>query len=123
MNSHSSPERRRAPRLEHNVPLKLSSVDVEIVTETKNLSSSGAYCRVNKFIEPMTKLKIHLLLPVKKNNRMTTRKVSCQGIVVRSEAVAGHDYFNTAIFFSDLSVKDSQSLKDFVDSMLEHKNK
>ena len=69
----------------------------------------------------MTKLKIHLLLPVKKNNRMTTRKVTCQGVVVRSEAVAGHDYFNIGIFFSDLSVKDSQTLKDFVDAMLETK--
>ena len=121
MHSQPTPERRRAPRLEHNIPLKLSSADVELVTETKNLSSSGAYCRLNKHIEPMTKLKIHLLLPVKKNNRMTTRKISCQGVVVRSEAVAGQDYFNTAIFFSDLSVKDTQTLKDFVDVMLEMK--
>ena len=122
MTQKSSQERRRAPRLEHPIPLKLSSGDVEIVTETRNLSSSGVYCRVNTYIEPMTKLKIHLLLPVKKNTRVVTKKVSCQGVVVRTESVPNGEYFNAAIFFNDIQPKDIQTLADFVEHMMEEKS-
>jgi hypothetical protein len=115
----SGSERRRSPRLDHVVPLKLSSGDVEIVTETSNLSSSGVYCRVNSYIEPMTKLKIHLLLPIKKNNRISTKRISCQGVVVRTESVPNKDFFNAAIFFNDIQPKDIRSLADFVEQMLE----
>jgi hypothetical protein len=115
----SASERRRSPRLEHVVPLKLSSGDIEIVTETRNLSSSGVYCRVNSYIEPMTKLKIHLLLPVKKNNRVSTKRISCQGVVVRTESVPNADHFNAAIFFNDIQPKDIRALADFVEQMLE----
>jgi hypothetical protein len=112
-------ERRRSPRLDHVVPLKLSSGDIDIVTESRNLSSSGVYCRVNSYIEPMTKLKIHLLLPVRKNNRITTKRISCQGVVVRTESVPSADYFNAAIFFNDIQPKDIRALADFVEQMLE----
>lgn len=117
--SHSPEDRRRSPRLEHNVPLKLSSGDIDIVTETRNLSSSGVYCRVSSYIEPMTKLKIHLLLPVRKNNRSSTKRIFCQGVVVRTESVVNHDYFNAAIFFNDIQPKDIQAIADFVDHMLD----
>jgi hypothetical protein len=119
--SNSGSERRLSPRLDHIVPLKLSSGDIEIVTETSNLSSSGVYCRVNSYIEPMTKLKIHLLLPVKKNNRLSTKRISCQGVVVRTESVPNHEYFNAAIFFNDIQPKDIRSLADFVELMLDEK--
>ena len=115
----SSQERRRSPRLEHTVPLKLSSGDIDIVTETSNLSSSGVYCRVNAYIEPMTKLKIHLLLPVKKNSRTSTKRISCQGVVVRAESVPDHNYFNAAIFFNDIQPKDIQAISDFIEHMLD----
>ena len=117
--SQSSQERRRSPRLEHTVPLKLSSGDIEIVTETSNLSSSGVYCRVNAYIEPMTKLKIHLLLPIKKTSRTSTKRISCQGVVVRAESVPDHNYFNAAIFFNDIQPKDIQTISDFIEHMLD----
>ena len=118
MNQHSSSERRRAPRIEHNIPLKISSGNIEIITETRNLSGSGAYCRINRFIQPMTKLKINLLIPVKKNKRTVTSRISCHGIVVRTESIPGDGYFNTAIFFNDIQPKDSRSLNEFVNHML-----
>ena len=115
----SGQERRRSPRLFHVVPLKISSGDLEIVTETSNLSSSGVYCRVNSYIEPMTKLKIHLLLPVKKNNKISTKRISCQGVVVRTESIPNGEYFNAAIFFNDIQPKDIRALADFVEQMLD----
>ena len=118
----SGAERRQHPRLEHNIPVKISAEDLDIVTETMNLSCSGAFCRINKRIEPMTKLKVHLLLPLRKNNKITAKKITCQGIVVRAQAVPDADYFDTAIFFSDISPKDAQTIHDFVDSIVKEKN-
>ena len=75
-------EKRRHLRLDHNIPLKISSDHGDILTETKNLSCSGAFCRMNQRLEPMTKLKVHLLLPLRKSAKVTTKKITCQGVVV-----------------------------------------
>jgi len=112
-------DRRKHPRLEGNIPLKISSADFDIVTETSNVSCAGAYCRVNKQLEPMTKLKIHLLLPFKsRNNKTVTKKVSCQGIIVRTEEVPQSSYYNVAIYFNDISPKDLGALSEYIGSSL-----
>ena len=112
------PERRRHLRLKHTVPIKISSHDVDIVTETVDLSCSGTFCRVNKYIAPMTKLKLNLLLPVRKNNKIVTKRIHCDGVVVRTESASDGDYFHTAIFFNDIASRDSQAINEFVESML-----
>jgi hypothetical protein len=111
-------EKRRYPRIENNIPLKLSTADVDVVTETKNISCSGAYCRVNKFLEPMTKMDITLLIPFKKAGKATTKKVICGGVVVRTENIPEGDGFNTAIFFNDIHPRDSRFLADYVQNMI-----
>jgi hypothetical protein len=111
-------ERRKHPRIEKNVPLKLSWADADVVTETKNISGSGAYCRVSKYIEPMTKVEVTLLLPVKKNQKITTKKITCRGVVVRTEQILDSEDFYTAIFFSDILPKDSRILAQFVENFL-----
>lgn len=123
MHSHPSQgqERRRDPRLDKSIALKISSGDFDIVTETKNLSGSGTLCLVDKFITPMTKLKLNFLLPIKRNKKIVNKKITCEGVVVRSEAAVDHEMFQTAIFFSDISPKDSQAIHEFVDlTMLSH---
>jgi hypothetical protein len=112
-----SHEKRRHLRLEHNIPVKISSAHGDILTETKNLSCSGAFCRMSQRLEPMTKLKIHLLLPLRKGDKVTTKKITCQGVVVRTQA--GEDHYDTAIFFSDIASKDSRTISEFVESMME----
>ena len=113
-----TPERRRHFRLKHTVPVKISSHDVDIVTETVDLSCSGAFCRINKYIAPMTKLKVHLLLPVRKHNKIVTKRIHCDGVVVRAESASDGDHFYTAIFFNDIAPRDSQAINDFVESVL-----
>lgn len=115
-------ERRRHPRLDHRVPVKISSPEVDIVTETMNLSRSGTFCRINKYFAPMTKLKLNLLLPVRKNNKIVTKRIHCVGVVVRTENSAEGDYFETAVFFSDINPRDSQVLGEFVESVIKEKN-
>jgi len=118
----STQEKRRHLRVVHNIPVKISGDQGDILTETKNLSCSGAYCRVSKHLEPMTKLKVHLLLPLRKSNKVTTKKITCQAVVVRSNTVSGEDYYDTAIYFSDIAPKDSRTINEFVESVMESKN-
>ena len=115
-------EKRRHPRLESNIPVKISSDHGDILTETRNLSCSGAFCRVDQRLEPMTKLKIHLLLPLRKKDSVTTKKITCNGVIVRVQAVEDGDYYDTAIFFSDIAPKDSRTIHEFVESMMENKD-
>ena len=123
----SNQDRREFPRLNNNIPIKLIHDDGDIVTETANISRSGIYCRVNKFLNPMSRLKISLLIPLRKTSKSgksTTRKISCVGAVVRSESVSGdEEAYNVAIFFQDISKRDSDHIADYVNSFLESDEK
>ena len=115
------PERRRHPRLEHTVPVKISGGDVDIVTETRDISASGASCRVSAYLAPMTKLKVHLLLPLRGTGtgaKITTKRIDCEGVVVRAEAVPNGNYFHTAIFFSGIKPRDVETIARFIASKL-----
>ena len=99
----------------------MHSEEFDVVTETRNLSCNGAYCRVNKYFEPMTKLAIHLLLPLKKGQKIMTKKISCQGVVVRVESQPGNDYFNIAVYFNEIDKKDARCISEYVGSVLAEK--
>ena len=116
-------ERRKHLRLDNNVPIKLSSNEADVVTETRNLSCAGAYCKVDKYFEPMTKIKIHLLLPLKRRSKTVTKKLTCDGIVVRSESVPGENYYNVAIFFNQIGPADSKVISDYVHQQVEDKQR
>ena len=114
----SASERRQHPRVEKNIPLKISTADVDLVTETKNLSRSGVYCRINKYIEPMTKLKIYLLLPVKRGSKITTKKITCHGVIVRTERINENQDYSVAIYFNDLPGRDADCITDYIKNFL-----
>jgi PilZ domain len=115
-----SHEKRRHPRLETKIPIKISNDQGDILTETRNLSCSGAFCRVDRRLEVMSKLKIHLLLPFRKNeDKVVTKKVSCQGVIVRVQAAADGEHYDAAIFFNDIAPKDALAISEFIENVLE----
>ena len=116
----SSQERRGDPRLTNNIPIRISQADGDMVTETSNISRSGVYCKVDRYIEPMTKLKLNLLLPIRKNGKDVSKQVVAHGVVVRSEQIGDTNDHNVAIFFNDMSQRDAESIADYVSSYLEH---
>ena len=122
MSQKNTIEKRRYPRVEHSVPVKISAPVADLVTETRNISRSGVYCRVDKYLEPMTKLKVTLMLPVKKESKLVTKKIVCAGVVVRVENVPFEDVFNVAIFFNDIKPGDSRALADHVQGVLAEKS-
>jgi hypothetical protein len=67
----------------------------------------------------MTKLRIHLLLPFKRSQRTVTKRVSCGGVIVRTESIPGNDGFNIAIYFNEIQSRDVDCLQEYIASMLE----
>lgn len=114
-------ERRRSPRVDKNIPLKISSDALDIVTESKNLSCTGAYCIVNKSLDPMTKLRIQLLLPCRQKSKTVIKKISCCGVVVRSQADKEGKHFSIAIYFNDILEKDKKIITEYIGSALKRK--
>ena len=108
-----SQERRASPRVLERVLLDIADAGITLRTETKNLSASGAYCMLERFIAPMTKLQLAFDLP----NGSRRVKVRCSGVVVRVEPVvtnAERGGYNVAIFFTELAERDRVAIAQFV---------
>jgi hypothetical protein len=112
-------ERRGEPRLDNNIPVKFCQEGGDFVAETQNISRSGTYCHVDKNIEPMTKLKIHLLLTSPGEGKKGAHKVSCEGVVVRCEPVVDGEGYQLAVFFSDITKRDAEYITDYVSAHLQ----
>ncbi len=113
-------ERRKFPRINKVLSVKLSDSEFDILTETKNISASGAYCPVSEPLEPMTKLQLVLLIPIKKNRSKLIKKIDCQGTVVRLETITDNGKFpyRVGIFFNQISDSDKKSLRSYIQSSL-----
>lgn len=99
-------ERRLYPRVDHKLPLNVAANGYDFSTTTKNISCIGAYCHVDKYIPPFTKIAIRMNLPLKDNHSGAgSCSIECRGVVVRTDDGEGGG-FNIAIFFNE--IKDSQ---------------
>lgn len=111
-------ERRKGQRALAHIPVRIAHEDGDIVTATLNISRSGAYCQVNERVELMTKLKVQILLPARKNQKRS-KTIHCQGVVVRVEPAAQNGRFDVAIFFNEIAQRDVESINDYVGSCFE----
>lgn len=113
-------ERRKSPRINKALSIKLSDSESGILTETKNISATGAYCPVSKPLKLMTKLRLVLLVPIKKNRTKTIKKIECEGIVVRLETIEDKSKYpyRVGIFFNQVNDHDKKSLRSYIQSLL-----
>ena len=115
-------ERRRAPRADIKVPLKIKRASDVIEASTKNISASGAYCMLDKFVPLNTKLGVTLLMPKEeRGGRGQLKKVQCHGIVVRNQPEregGAAPHYSMAIFFTDIDQRDKRELSDYVQHRL-----
>lgn len=107
-------EKRRYPRVSKNLPIKIKNGDFDIITETKNVSCTGAYCQVDKYIPVFTKIKTTILLPSKTKN--ATQNINCKGVVVRVEKSNNtlEQQYNIAIYFNEISKINLLKINRFV---------
>ena len=107
-------ERRHEPRVAERVPLAIRDASTELATETNNLSASGAYCTLDRFIAPMSKLQLRFELP-SQGHRSTS--IRCAGVVVRVEPVISNPQqgcYRVAVLFTELAERDREAIGRFV---------
>lgn len=112
-----SKERRQYPRIEKKLPLKIMANGYDFVTTTQNISCIGAYCHVDKYIPPFTKITARLTLPVTNNIKREYYDVECKGVIVRTEDVDDGG-FNIAIFFNEIKNSQRQKISQYINQFL-----
>ena len=109
-------ERRVHPRLEHKLPLNVAVNGYDFSTSTHNLSCVGAYCHLDKYMPPFTKISVKLCLP---DNEQAHKNVvvECKGVVVRTEDEA-RGGFNIAIFFNQIRPEQRKKIAQYISRFL-----
>jgi hypothetical protein len=86
--------------------------------ETINVSANGVYFSSPDYIAPLTRLEITLLLPESPGGRTErTRKVTCEGVVVRTEPEAPREdlsRYDIACFFTSINESDRLHLESYI---------
>ncbi|MFH0913189.1 MAG: PilZ domain-containing protein [Candidatus Omnitrophota bacterium] len=110
-------ERRLYPRIEQTLPINIIANGYDFATSTKNVSCIGAYCHLDKYIPPFTKLAIKVTLPIASGNRKKNVDVECSGVIVRTEDVANGG-FNIAIFFNRINDSQRKKISQYISQFL-----
>ena len=112
-------ERRKSPRIAKELPINIAADGYGFSTTTQNVSCTGVYCRVNRYIPPFTKIAVKMALPIvnPKTARNSLSCLECKGVVVRTEDedMGG---FNIAIFFNDINDSQRQKISRYVNQFL-----
>ena len=109
-------ERRKFQRLEDNtLSLKLDGFDS--ITHTLNISPSGVYCKVDKELPLMSRVRLKLMIQDPSKDRGGVKDLDVSGIVVRQHPViidGTIKHYDIAIFFEDLSDKDKEIINGYI---------
>lgn len=117
MTRHIKTERRQYPRIEKRLPLKIAANGYDLATTTQNISCIGAYCHIDKYMPPFTKIAVKITLPNMNNNRGHNCDVECKGVIVRTEDKENGG-FNIAIFFNEIKDSQRQKISQYISQSL-----
>jgi len=105
-------ERRKFQRIEDSgLSLKLEGFDS--ITHTLNISPSGVYCKVDKPLPLMSRVRLKLMI----SDKGAVKELDVSGIVVREHPVIADGtvkHHDVAIFFDDLSAKDKEAISEYI---------
>jgi hypothetical protein len=111
-------ERRRVPRVAAKLPLTIKGVEKSFKAKTYNISPSGIYCTLDRFVPLNTKLGVTIVIPEKDRGKSKgKKKVQCGGIVVRNEprkAKGVEKTFGMALFFTDIAPRDRAKICNYI---------
>lgn len=115
-----APDRRRHIRILDRLSFKLADNLSVIATQTINISISGAYCEIDRYIAPMTKVNITLLVPLRlKSNKISSKTLRMEGVVVRTEKSENSEgRFSIAVFFTQAKEADLKNIRLYIESQL-----
>ncbi|MBU4305054.1 MAG: PilZ domain-containing protein [Candidatus Omnitrophica bacterium] len=110
-------DRRSNARFDVTLPLKIAGADFHMATDTKNISCTGLYCHVTRFLPVMTKLSISLFVPLIVKERKVEKQINCAAVVVRTEPdreVQSTDIYYIGMFFTDIKEKDRETISKYI---------
>lgn len=122
-------EKREYARLkDEGISLKVKSGDIDIITKSLDISASGVYCKVEKEVPLLSRVKIILIIPKAKKSdtedTLQTVKIETDGVVVREHPVITNGkvtHYDVAIFFDNISAKDREALLEYIGKKSETK--
>lgn len=113
-------EKRKYARIkDEGISLKVKSNEIDIITKSLDISASGVYCKVEKEIPLMSRIKVMLIVPRGKTEEFKepqTVKIETDGVVVREHPVIIQGkiaHYDVAIFFDNISAKDRKILLEY----------
>ena len=116
-------ERRRHPRKHIAVDghIACHTGDSEVTLRTHNVSCSGLYCHVPRFLPPFTRVNVAMALPIRDGGTESHNETfAIEGVVVRTDPEKESpkvDEYHVAIFFSGMTDEARTLLTQYV---LEH---
>ena len=114
-------ENRTSTRQIAQLPVSLKGLVWEqMQAKTLNMSEGGAYCNINHFIAPMTKMMVTLVLPLhKKNDDIHEETIRCEAVVVHinpEEESRSTKNYEVGLWFSDLKNGDKKKIKRYLEN-------
>ncbi len=112
-------ERRKSPRVDADFPINVGGETGEATGRTINISTNGIYFESPRFIEPLTKVRMDLVLPASVMDSDEERLVEFDGVVVRVEPEKedkSQPLYKIAIFFTFVPKDSMEVLKSFISS-------
>ena len=122
MKPNAHPERRRERRVEARlqIELQLDPGAPSHASSTLNISSNGVYFLSPRYIEPLTRLGLRLVLP-EAGEEVADAPVECTGVVVRcvpETSRSGAHHYEVACYFTDTSEDFKERLSRYVQKHL-----
>jgi c-di-GMP-binding flagellar brake protein YcgR len=111
-------DRRRSVRIHEELPFKIGHENYEVEARTLNISEHGALCLVEKNVPLMTQLAVALTLPPLDKKKKRGKTLRIKAVVVRREKDVSSDKYFLAIYFSQISPEDRETLIRFIECRL-----
>lgn len=113
-------ERRLFPRVhDEGLSLRLNLGNFDTVTHTLDISASGIYCKIDREMPLMSRVRIKLMIPDVARSEKTPRELDVDGVIVREHPVIIDGvvkHYDAAIFFDSLSPKDRDTIQGYIDA-------
>ena len=113
-------ERRSFPRVrDEGLSVKLNSGDFDTITHTLDISASGIYCKIDREMPIMSRVRIKLMVPDSIKPDKPTRELDVDGVIVREHPVIIDGvikHYDAAIFFDNLSEKNREIIQAYISS-------
>ncbi|MBU0635182.1 MAG: PilZ domain-containing protein [Candidatus Omnitrophica bacterium] len=109
-------ERRECPRFVFDLPLEINHKDFHVAARTRNISCSGIFCDIDKYIPLKTKITVKIKLSLVADGRKIKKILNFPAKIARIEQDKGRKTtnFHVGIRFASLRDKNQEYLLQFI---------